>query len=99
MFRYLMVTREQLTTFSTSPLLPVGVTNGGALRAIVDVSEPATGPLSPEHPANDVLVGGSPVMTRLNSPLIRTGSPVHRPWTLMVLVGAEAEVLVLATTA
>ena len=79
MFRYLMVTREEPMTLSTSPLLPLGVTNGGGFRATVDVSVPGGGPLSPEHPANDVLVGGSPVTTILKSPLITTGSPVHRP--------------------
>src|SRR5437899_3052452 len=45
------------------------------------------------------LDGGSAVITRLNSRLITTGSPVHLPCTRIVLVGAEADVLVLATTA
>src|SRR3989475_10878368 len=79
MFRYLMVTREEPMTLRTSPLLPLGVTKGGGFRATVDVSVPGGGPLSPEHPANDVLAGGSPVITRLKSPLIKTGFPVHLP--------------------
>src|SRR5205809_3535634 len=79
MFRYLMVTREEPMTLRTSPLLPLGVTKGGGFRATVDVSVPGGGPLSPEHPANEVLVGGSPVITRLKRSLITTGSPVQRP--------------------
>src|SRR5437870_13760560 len=68
-FRYLMVTRVEPMILRTSPLLPVGITKGGGFRAIVDVSVPACGPLPPEHPPNEVLLGGSPVITRLNSPL------------------------------
>src|SRR5262245_23217324 len=99
MFRYLIVTRVELTTLITSPLLPLGMENGGGLRDTSEVSEPGAGPLSPEQPLWLVSAGASPWITRLKRFLIRTGLPRHTPWTVIVLIVAEDEVLVLATWA
>src|SRR5437667_10507460 len=50
MFKYLMVTCFELTTLSTSPLLPLGVLKGGSLRDTSDFRSPGDGPLAPEQP-------------------------------------------------
>ena len=79
MLRYLIVTRDELRTLITSPLLPVRTVKGGALRATVELSVPGGGPNAPEQPLNDVSAGGSPVMSRLKSPFTSTGSPAQMP--------------------
>src|SRR5262245_9285084 len=98
MLRYLTVTRCEVRIFSTSPLLPVLITKGGALRASVEVSVPGGGPKAPEHPLNDVSLGGSPVISRLKTPSTRTGSPAQIPWMVIVRCGADAVLFVFATT-
>ena len=78
MLRYFTVTLDDLRIFSTSPLLPEGIVNGGGLRAMVELREKVAGPFSGHGPGEEP-AGGSPVMTTLKRPFNTTGSPTHIP--------------------